>query len=35
MAPSPHPLAPSGLKGEGVTSAAFSVIGTSLMVGNR
>ena len=35
MAPSPHPLAPSGEKGEGVTSAAFSVIGTSWMVGSR
>ena len=29
MAPSPVPLAPSGVKGEGVTRAAFSVMGTS------
>ena len=35
IAPSPQPLAPSGVKGEGVTTATFSVIGTSLMVGIR
>ena len=29
IAPSPAPFAPSGVNGEGVTSAAFSVIGTS------
>ncbi len=35
IAPSPTPLAPSGVKGEGVTRAAFSVIGTSWIVGRR
>ena len=35
IAPSPTPLAPSGVNGDGVHSAAFSVIGTSLIVGRR
>jgi len=35
IAPSPQPLAPNGVKGEGVTTSAISVGGTSLMVGIR
>ena len=35
IAPSPQPLAPSGVKGEGVTTSPFTANGTSLAVGIR
>ena len=35
IAPSPHPLAPSGVKGEGVTMKSRCEIGTSWIEGSR